>query len=58
MPEVLKAVFEELLVDQPAGRASEVRAIQNDLFVGIDRVESLFQTLEMDRTAVWTFRDG
>ena len=31
-------------------RAAEVRAIDDDLLLGIERVKSMFQALEMDRT--------
>src|ERR1700761_8514920 len=49
MPDVLKTVFEELLVDEHAGGAAGVGAIDDDLFLGIKRFESLFQALKMDR---------
>ena len=53
--EVLKTVVDELLVNEYAGRAAEVRAIDDDLLLGIERVKSMFQALEMDRTGnnVW-----
>jgi len=50
MPDVLKAVVDELLVHEHAGRAAEVRAIDDDLLLRIERVQSMFQALEMDRT--------
>ena len=50
MPEVLKTVIEELLVREHAGSAAGIRAIDDDLLLGIERVQSIFQALEMDRT--------
>jgi hypothetical protein len=37
MLEVLKTVVHQLLIHQHAGRAVEVRAIDNDLLLGIER---------------------
>ena len=48
--EVLKTVVDELLVHEHAGRAAEVRAIDDDLLLGIERIQGIFQALEMDRT--------
>ena len=50
MPDVLKTVFEELLVHEHAGGAAGVGAIDDDLFLGIKRFESLLQALKMDTT--------
>jgi hypothetical protein len=50
MPEVPEAVLDELLVHEHAGSAAEVRAIDDDLLLAIKRLQSMFQTLEMDRT--------
>src|SRR5271169_5379701 len=50
MPDVLKTVVDELLVHEHAGRAAEVRAINDHLLLRIERVQSMFQVLEMDRT--------
>jgi hypothetical protein len=49
-PEVLKTVLDELLIHEHTGSAAGVRAIDNDLLLGIERVQSMFQSLEMDRT--------
>jgi len=50
MPDVLKTMVDELLVNEHACRAAEVRAIDDDLLIRIERVQSMFQALEMDRT--------
>jgi len=50
MPEVPEAVLDEFLVHEHAGSAAEVRAIDDDLLLAIKRLQSMFQTLEMDRT--------
>ena len=49
MQDVLKTVLEELLIYKHAGGAAGVRTIDDDLFLGIERFESLFQAREMDR---------
>jgi hypothetical protein len=47
MPDVLKTVVDELLVHEHACRTAEVRAIDDDLLLRIERVQSMFQALEM-----------
>src|ERR1700693_2143356 len=49
-PEVLKTVLDKPLIHQHAGSAAEVRAIDDDLLLTIERFQSMFQALEMDRT--------
>jgi hypothetical protein len=48
--EVLKTVLDELLIHEPTGSAAGVRAIDDDLLLGIERVQSMFQAFEVDRT--------
>jgi hypothetical protein len=43
MPDVLKTVFEELLVDKHAGRAAGVGAIDDDLFLGSSASRAIFR---------------
>jgi hypothetical protein len=49
-PEVLKTVLDELLIHEHTGSAAGVRAIDDDLLLGIERVQSMFQAFEVDRT--------
>ena len=50
-----KAVFDEQLVRQNAGRAAEIRAIDDHFLLRIERFQGVLETLEMDRTGN-TFR--
>ena len=50
MPEILKTVLEELLIREHAGSAAGIRAIDDDLLLGIERIQSVFEALKMERT--------
>ena len=41
-------MLKELLVDKDTGRATEVRAIDDDLLLGIEGVQSVLQALKKD----------
>ena len=48
MPEIQKTVLEELLIHEDTGRATEVRAIDDDPLLGIEGVQRVLQALKKD----------
>jgi hypothetical protein len=47
--QILKVVIDELLIHKPAGGAAKVQAIEGDLLLGIESVQSMFQAFKADR---------
>ena len=50
MRQILETVLGELLVDHHTSSATGIRTIEDYLLLRIERVQSMFQALEMDRT--------
>jgi hypothetical protein len=50
MPEILKAVIDELLIHKHAGGAAEVQATDGEFLLGIECLQSMFQAFKADRT--------
>jgi hypothetical protein len=45
-PEILKTVLDELLIHEHTGSAAGVRAIDDDLLLRIEPIQSVFQAFE------------